>query len=196
MPARRTVNGLTGILSGAEYPVSVHLIPAESMQPHAASVLATVQALLDTLHIPGQLVLVGGSSVPGALTRGDIDLHLRVPSDEFDQIASRLKDVFDVVHPEIWAPTLATFDVTRDPPVGLAVTPRGSEHDLRFARSWQLLAADPGLVQAYNEVKQSAADDEYEARKSDFFDMLLALWPAHPDGGLRNLHANGETPPG
>lgn len=170
----------------------MHLIPAESVQPQGKSVLAAVQALLDTIGVPGQLVLVGGSSVPGALTRGDIDLHLRVPSGDFDQVASRLKDVFDVVHPEIWAPTLATFDVTRDPPVGLAVTPRDSEHDLRFTRSWQLLAADPGLVQAYNEVKQSAADDEYEARKSDFFDMLLALWPVHPDGGLRNVPETGK----
>lgn len=166
------------------------------MQPQAESTLVAVRALLDTRRIPGHLVLVGGSSVPAALTRGDIDLHLRVPPDEFDRVASTLKDVFGIVHPEIWGPTLATFDVTTDPPVGLAVTPRGSEHDLRFTRSWQLLAADPGLVQAYNEVKQFAPDDEYEARKSDFFDMVLALWPTHPDGGLHNVPDEGEKPSG
>jgi GrpB-like predicted nucleotidyltransferase (UPF0157 family) len=166
------------------------------MRPQVESAQATVQAILDALRIPGELVLVGGSSVPGALTRGDIDLHLRVSSDDFSRIASMLKDVFDVVHPEIWASTLATFDVSRDPPVGLAVTPRGSEHDRRFTRSWQLIAADPGLVQAYNEVKQSAPDDEYEARKSDFFDMVLALWPTHPDGGLHNVPDEGEKPSG
>ena len=30
----------------------------------------------------------------------------------------------------------------------------------------------------------SATDAEYEARKSAFFDMLLARWPDHPAGGL------------
>jgi GrpB-like predicted nucleotidyltransferase (UPF0157 family) len=118
------------------------------------------------------------------LTRGDIDLHLRVPPADFDRVVGALKAAFTVVHPEIWVTTLATFEVTDDPPVGLAVTPAGSEHDLRFTRSWQLLAADPALVQQYNNMKRSATAAEYEARKSAFFDMLLARWPSHPDGGL------------
>jgi GrpB-like predicted nucleotidyltransferase (UPF0157 family) len=162
----------------------MHLIPAERMRPAAERSLAAVQAQVQALGLAGDLVLVGGSSFPGALTRGDIDLHLRVPSTDFTGVVETLKTAFVVVHPEIWAPTLATFDVADDPPVGLAVTPAGSEHDLRFTRSWQLLAADPALVQEYNEVKRSATDAEYEARKSAFFDMLLARWPTHPAGGL------------
>lgn len=138
---------------------------------------------LRELGLPGDVVLVGGSSVAGALTRGDIDLHLRVQPDDFTDLVEALKSTFAVVHPEIWATTLATFHVADDPPVGLAVTPLGSEHDLRFTRSWQLIAADPRLVQEYNEVKRSAPDAEYEARKSAFFDRLLARWPSHPDGG-------------
>jgi hypothetical protein len=74
--------------------------------------------------------------------------------------------------------------VAVDPPVGLAVTPAGSQHDLRFTPSWQLLAADPALIQQYNALKRSATDADYEARKSAFFDMLLARWPSHPVGGL------------
>jgi hypothetical protein len=50
--------------------------------------------------------------------------------------------MYDVVHPQIWQPTLATFSVPASVPAGLAVTP-GSEHDLRFTRCWQLLACTP-----------------------------------------------------
>jgi len=162
----------------------MHLIPAERIRPAAERSLAAVRTRVQVLGLPGDVVLLGGSSVPGALTRGDIDLHLRVPPTEFARVVETLKAVFAVVHPEIWAPTLATFAVADDPPVGLAVTPAGSEHDLRFTRSWQLLAADPALIQEYNAVKRSVTDADYEARKSAFFDMLLARWPSHPAGGL------------
>ena len=43
------------------------------------AVLARESRRLAELGVPGELVLVGGCSVPGALTRGDVDLHLRVP---------------------------------------------------------------------------------------------------------------------
>jgi GrpB-like predicted nucleotidyltransferase (UPF0157 family) len=162
----------------------MQLIPAELIRPAADQSIAVMRTQLKDLGVTGEVVLVGGSSVPGALTRGDIDLHLRVPPTDFDSVLGVLKEVFTVVHPEIWATTLAAFEVTDDPPVALAVTPAGSEHDVRFTRSWQLLAADPELVQEYNDVKQSATDAEYEARKSAFFDMLLARWPSHPAGGL------------
>ena len=77
-------------------------------------------------------------------------------------------------------------DAGAQPPVGIAATPEGSEHDVRFTRSWQLLAADPALVAEYNAMK--LADDGpqgagYEARKSAFFDQLVASWPSHPAGG-------------
>lgn len=85
-----------------------------------------------------------------------------------------------MVHPEIWCATLATFDVRASLPTGLAVTPLGSEHDLRFSRVWRLLAADPALVAEYNTVKRDATDAEYESRKSLFFDRVLERWAEHP----------------
>ncbi|MCU1432424.1 MAG: hypothetical protein JWP95_1529 [Actinotalea sp.] len=158
----------------------------------AGAVLAAEEALLRQAQVPGELVLVGGSSVPGALTRGDVDLHLRVEPPDFPTAVDRLRAVHAVVHPAVWGPSLATFalgEVAPGVPAGLAVTPVGSEHDLRFSRSWTLLAADPDLVRAYNRMK--TADDgpdgpAYEDRKSAFFDSLLALWPTHAAGGLRS----------
>src|SRR4051794_36970196 len=43
------------------------------------------------LDIDGDVVLTGGASVPGALTKGDIDLHLRVPAASFDSAVDRLR---------------------------------------------------------------------------------------------------------
>ena len=174
------------------------LVTAESCREVALAVLATQRKRLRGLGVPGDLVLVGGCSVPGALTRGDVDLHLRVPPDAFGSAVERLREHYPVVHPDIWTATLATFDVPpsspADPSVGIAATPRGSEHDLRFTRSWQLLAADPALLEEYNAAKLAGESDidgpGYEALKSAVFDRLVELWPRHLAGGLAQ-HSHG-----
>ena len=128
------------------------------------------------LSNPHELVLVGGSLLPLALTKGDVDLHLRVPVSAFPPVVTALSEIYEVVHPEIWQPTLATFAVQAALPTGMAVTPAGSEHDLRFTQSWQRLAEDPALVVAYNDLKVRHRDDpgEYERQKSAFFDSLVS----------------------
>jgi GrpB-like predicted nucleotidyltransferase (UPF0157 family) len=151
------------------------LRPADEFIDAARAILRRERdRLAALLPQPHELLLVGGSSVPGALTKGDVDLHLRVPATAFAPVVAALRDVYDVVHPEIWQATLATFAVEAPLPTGVAVTPAGSEHDLRFTRAWARLAADPALVEAYNDVKLRHRDDpaEYERRKSAFFDSL------------------------
>lgn len=126
-------------------------------------------------------MLVGGASVAGALTKGDVDLHLRVAADDFVAVVERVRYLHQVVHPEIWQPSLATFAVEAALPTGLAVTPIGSEHDLRFTRTWELLRSRPELIAQYNSMKLASdapEEDAYEGRKSHFFDQLLSHWPA------------------
>jgi GrpB-like predicted nucleotidyltransferase (UPF0157 family) len=167
--------------------VEPDLRPADEVIDAARAILRHERTRLATLLADHELVLVGGSSVPGALTKGDVDLHLRIPAATFGSTVAVLRVVYRIVHPEIWQPTLATFAVDAALPTGVAVTPVGSEHDLRFSRSWQLLAADPDLLHAYNDVKgrHGPEDAEYEQSKSAFFDLLMELWPEHPAGGRR-----------
>ena len=163
---------------------AVLLRPAEEFGDQAATIVTAERDRLRALGVVGELVLTGGSSVAGALTRGDVDLHLRVRPAAFAGVVALLRGTYVVVHPEIWGPTLATFAVPAALPAGMAVTPAGSEHDLRFTRTWQLLAADPALLEAYNAVKLAAGEGDrgYEDGKSAFFDQLLRLWPTHPAG--------------
>ncbi len=142
-------------------------------------------------NVPGDIVLVGGSSVPNALTIGDVDLHLRVPATvPFADVVALLRESHAVLSADAWAPTLAVFAVAAPVPAGLAVTPVGSEHDVRFTRCWRLLSADPALLAQYNALKRCAAGTPaYAAAKSAFFDHLLEVWPGHPDGGSASTPA-------
>ena len=62
------------------------LRPADEVRGPALAVLAAARARLAPLLPPHELELTGGSSVPGALTMGDVDLHLRVDRSDFDRL--------------------------------------------------------------------------------------------------------------
>jgi hypothetical protein len=150
---------------------------AEDLHDEAAAVVDAERAVLRAAGVPGELVWTGGTSVPGALTRGDVDLHLRVAPEQFTTAVALVRRDHAVVHPEIWGATLATFAVDAPLPAGLAITPLGSEHDVRFTRAWQLLRDDPRLLAAHNALKVEADGmdaERYEDLKSDFFTRLLA----------------------
>jgi GrpB-like predicted nucleotidyltransferase (UPF0157 family) len=149
------------------------LVLADTIVEEARAACRRVRLQLAQLGIEGEVVLTGGSSVPGALTKGDIDLHLRVPPGSFDDAVARLGTEYPTASPSAWAATLAVFDVPSTRPTGLAVTPVGSEHDFRFSLAWQRLRTDPVLLEEYNSLKRdSFGAASYEDRKSAFFTRL------------------------
>ncbi|MFC8192112.1 GrpB family protein [Cellulomonas sp. NPDC057328] len=151
---------------------------AEEMHAEAAAVVAAERARLAAAGVSGALVWTGASSLPGALTRGDVDLHLRVPPDDVESAVAAVRALHAVRRPDLWCATLATFAVEAPLPTELAVTPVGSEHDVRFTRTWDLLRADPHLLAEYNAVKRRAdGTPAYEDAKSAFFTRLLESAP-------------------
>jgi GrpB-like predicted nucleotidyltransferase (UPF0157 family) len=149
----------------------VELVWSDGLMEEARRTREEVAAELVALGVPGDLVLTGATSVPGALTKGDVDLHLRVDWTAFEAVVERLRGVYPVGSPQAWAPTLAVFDVSGPRPTGLAVTPRGCEHDLRFTQAWNALRHHPEWLRRYNALKAEAAETgAYEACKSAFFD--------------------------
>ena len=147
---------------------------SDAIADEAAEACRRVRRRLDALGVVGELLLTGGASVPGALTKGDIDLHLRVPPDGFDRVVELVRTVYRPGSLSAWAVTLAVFDVPGPRATGLAVTPAGSEHDVRFRRSWGLIQAHPELLDEYNQLKRASfGDPSYEDRKSEFFSRIV-----------------------
>ena len=149
------------------------LVWSDGLLKEARQTRDEVAASLAKLGVPGELVLIGGTSVSGALTKGDIDLHLRVRVDEFGDAVARLARLYPPGSLHFWADTLAVFDIPRTPATGLAVTPLDSEHDLRFRSTWQALRRRPELMDEYNAIKRAASETAaYEQRKSAFFTSI------------------------
>ena len=150
-----------------------HLVWSDGLLDEARRAREEVAGALVEIGVPGELVLTGAASTPGALTKGDVDLHLRVGPADFQDAVERLSRVYEVGSPHAWPATLAVFDIPRARPTGLAVTPVGSEHDLRFTTTWRALRRDPALLQAYNALKRrTGGTDGYEEAKAAFFTSI------------------------
>lgn len=124
-------------------------------------------------RLPGaDISHVGGTSVPGVLTSGDVDLHVRV--DEADFIAARdlLSELYEPLYRDHWQESAYFFVLDSDPRVEIALTEIGNIDDLHHGEAWRRIAQDSELIEKYNALKRDCNGRpvaEYEAAKRAFF---------------------------
>ncbi len=115
----------------------------------------------------------GGTSVPGVLTTGDVDLQVRTEKESFEAVRDVLRRLYEPLYPQVWHSEGAFFVAAgSQPPVEIALTAIGSLDDLHHGEAWQQIAADPELIERYNAVKRAhegGSADDYNAAKRDFF---------------------------
>jgi GrpB-like predicted nucleotidyltransferase (UPF0157 family) len=115
----------------------------------------------------------GGTSVPGVLTSGDVDLQVRTEKQSFASARDALCELYDPLYPEAWDEKSAYFFAPGSkPPVEVALTVIGTLDDLQHGEAWQRIAADPKLIKRYNALKRAhegGSQDDYNAAKRDFF---------------------------
>jgi GrpB-like predicted nucleotidyltransferase (UPF0157 family) len=121
---------------------------------------------------------VGSTAIRGALTKGDLDLLVRVKADDFDAAVAGLRGVYAIDQPENWTPTFASFSDPRAaaPPVGLQLVVAGSAHDALFGPFRDALVADPALLAEYNALKRHNDGEDYERytdAKAEFVKRVL-----------------------
>jgi GrpB-like predicted nucleotidyltransferase (UPF0157 family) len=130
---------------------------------------------------------VGSTSVPGALTKGDVDLLVRVDSERFDEAAARLREGYAVHQPENWTATYASFvdPSERTPPVGVQLVVAGSSEESLFIPFREALIADSELLSRYNELKARHDGESYElytSLKGRFVEEVLAALAKRAEG--------------
>jgi len=131
-------------------------------------------------RLPGaEIHHVGATAVPGALTKGDVDLTVRVDGHEFLTSRVELGCIYLVHQPENWTPTYASFidPEAGDPPVGVQLVVRGSPDDRLFIGLRDLLRSDAELLAAYNDFKRAhegATYEDYTDAKERFWEPVLA----------------------
>ena len=168
-------------------PTRVSFRRSDEIVPAALAILDEVRSEL-TFALPGaELALIGSSSLPGLLTRGDVDLHLRIPPASMPEAVRLLDARWTPVHVEMWTPTFVTYErevAARE--VGVAVTAIGGEHDLSFRSTWMRMATEPALRAAYDALKRrydGEPEAAYREAKARFFAALDVPASARPADG-------------
>lgn len=115
----------------------------------------------------------GGSSLPGVLTTGDVDVHVRTDGAAFAAARDLLRELYEPLHLDVWhAEGAFYFAPGSQPRVEVALTARGSLDDFHHGEAWDWIAADDALRERYNALKREhdgGSVDAYNAAKRAFF---------------------------
>lgn len=136
----------------------VRLRPVAEVASQANTIVAQVVAELKVLLPDIIIEHIGATALPDGVTKGDVDVNLRVPAPDFVRTVEVLSGQFTIAQPENWTPTFASFsDPSRALPLGLQVTVVDSREDF-LVHLRELMRVDVSLRNEYQRCKvQSAA---------------------------------------
>jgi GrpB-like predicted nucleotidyltransferase (UPF0157 family)/ribosomal protein S18 acetylase RimI-like enzyme len=176
----------------------VKIRPEEELRPVVALAIQRQTDRLGRLLPGAEVDHIGATAVPGALSKGDLDLMIRVPEPAFDDAVAALDSEYQRNHSEEWTPSLASFIEAPevDLPVGVQLVVAGCIADRAFGGWRDRLRADSRLLADYNGFKTEHADDDYEQyteAKGRFIERAIRdgvpdLRPAEP-GDHRDIVA-------
>ena len=150
----------------------MHFVSADEIRPQIeCAFLAEREAILQA--VPGVDVQHNGSSaVPGSLTKGDLDMQVRVPECRMAEAVAALAPRYHVNHPDMWTPRFALYERYEEAvPVGVAITAIGSEYDTYHVVR-EVFKRNGWLRDAYNAIKRAhegLPEPDYRKAKDDFF---------------------------
>ena len=138
-----------------------------------AHVVAHVQALLPMATIEH----VGSTAIPGALSKGDLDVLVRVHPADFQFARAALDEALRRSQRNPSTTDYAEYGFDLDGcSASIQLAAIGSWHDRRF-RGWKdALLAEPSLLDRYNGLKlrfEGRPMHEYDAAKASFIDAVL-----------------------
>ncbi|MFD0988061.1 GrpB family protein [Methyloligella solikamskensis] len=143
----------------------------------------TSESLRRVLPETAEIHHVGATAVPGCVTKGDLDIVVRVRLPDFAAADRVLSARYARNSGSIRTETFSAFEKPdASPALGIQLTAIGGEHDF-FHLFVSRLLADPQLVSRYNALKrrfEGKPMEDYRAAKSDFIGQVLK---ASGDGG-------------
>ncbi len=154
----------------------VYFKPAEDYIDSAGKLFEEQKLRLAPLLPGAEIEHIGSTSIPGLLTKGDLDINIRVAREDFEQAIGVLQQFYEVNQPENWNESFASFKDDHSFPLdfGAQLTVIGSELD-DFVNLRDKLKSDGELLAAYNAMKskyQGSSMDEYREAKAEFFYKL------------------------
>ena len=153
------------------------LVDADRARQEAQRLFRAVSKSLAQLLPPTADVRhIGATAVPGCLTKGDLDIVVRVPVDQFSDADAVLASRFARNKGSVRSETFAAFeDASSQPHLGIQLVAINGPFDF-FHLFVEALQQSPRLVEEYNALKRrhDGADMAlYRAAKDAFVEAVL-----------------------
>jgi GrpB-like predicted nucleotidyltransferase (UPF0157 family) len=154
----------------------VRFAPEQTFRDSIARRFDEVRARLEVAIPDAEILHVGSTAVPGSLTKGDLDIQVRVSAEQFASVREKLAGFYAVNEGGFSGHDAISFeDYGSDPHVGVHLTVRGGSGDVQAAFR-DLLLASEALRQEYDELKRAYDGDsmeEYRLAKAEFVSRVL-----------------------
>ena len=138
---------------------------------------AVRNSIVEILPLTADIRHVGATAVEGCLTKGDVDIVVRVSANHFSDADAALASRFSRNSGSTRTDTFSAFeDASCHPHAGIQLTIIDGPYDV-FHRFVELLKNSPQLLQEYNSLKRSYEGADmavYRAAKDAFIERALA----------------------
>ena len=128
----------------------VNFVTEDSIRALTNAAFETHRRRLKSLLPEAEIQHVGSTAVPGSLTKGDLDIQLRVPAAKFHAADAALARYYERNVASTHSSTFSSFkDDRTNPPLGLQLTVIGGPED-KFCLLRDHLLAHPDANRSYN----------------------------------------------
>jgi GrpB-like predicted nucleotidyltransferase (UPF0157 family) len=158
----------------------VTFVDEKAVRVLVLSVFEELRSTLRELLPDVQIEHIGSTSIPGSLTKGDLDVCVIVERSAFREADRVLAERFARNIGSHKTESFSSFvDDAARVPVGIQLAVRGGAEDF-FVRWRELLARSTELVKEYNELKAAwhgRSHEGYREAKSRFIEARLGVSP-------------------
>ena len=155
---------------------NVHFRPTADFLELANKIFEVQKVRITQLLPYADVQHIGSTSIPNSVTKGDLDLVICVPREEFKHAIEELQSIYDINQPENWSDSFASFKDEKNLGIdfGAQLVVKDSKSD-DFVKLRDILLENPELVEELNTIKMKYDGknmEDYRKEKADFFQKL------------------------
>lgn len=119
---------------------------------------------------------IGSTAIPNSITKGDLDIQVRVPKEDFTKAVEMLSTIYDINEGSTKTDFFRTFkDDSLPLPLGVQLTVINSDLDI-FWKIRDVLLKNDEFRKEYDDLKRNFEGktmDEYRLAKKQFFERIM-----------------------
>lgn len=154
----------------------VHFVPEREVRDTVARLFQQVEGRLRSLVPSGDVQHVGSTAIPGSLTKGDLDVQVRVVASDYSAAKEKLSKIYAINIGGFASDDAVSFeDYSTEPSLGVHLTVIGGTADIQW-KFRDLLVASADLREQYDQLKRrfdGGSMEKYREAKAEFVSRVL-----------------------